>query len=64
MSKQTSGTFTPMRSGSNWREIGVGRWPIYAGLAVLGLLVLAYVDAGEEPLRPIVQPVALEGGNA
>lgn len=43
--------FAPRRSG--WRA----RAPWYAGLAVLAILVLAYIDGGEEPLRPITQTV-------
>jgi len=35
------------------------RWPLYVGLFVIALLAIAYIDAGEEPIRPIVQPVAL-----
>ena len=34
------------------------RAAIYAGLALLVVLALAWVDAGEEPLRPIVQHIA------
>ena len=34
------------------------RWAIYGGLAVVAVLVLAYIDGGEVPLRPISQPVA------
>ncbi|MEL7189928.1 MAG: hypothetical protein AAGK17_10290 [Pseudomonadota bacterium] len=39
---------------------------IYAGLIVLGVVVAAYVDGGEEPLHPIVQEVMLptENGGA
>lgn len=35
------------------------RWALVAGAAALALLALAWVDGGEEPLRPIVEPVAL-----
>lgn len=34
------------------------RWAIYAALALAGVLVLAYFDGGEEPLRPIVHRIA------
>ena len=37
------------------------RAPIYAVAAVLLLLVIAYVDGGEEPLRPIVQQIEAPG---
>ena len=33
------------------------RWPIFVGLAVVAVLVAAYVDGGEEPIHPIVQQV-------
>lgn len=35
------------------------RWALVAGAAALALLALAWVDGGEEPLRPIIEPVAL-----
>ncbi len=35
------------------------RWPLVAGIAALCLLVLAWFDGGEKPLRPIAQDVAL-----
>ncbi|BDI60911.1 hypothetical protein [Qipengyuania nanhaisediminis] len=38
------------------------RWAVYAGLACAIVLVLAYIDAGEEPLRPIVHRIALPIG--
>lgn len=40
------------------------RWPFYAGAAVIAVLALAYFDGGEEPIRPIAQPVELPGGNS
>lgn len=40
---------------------GLGRWPVMAGLVLFALIVLAWVDGGEEPLHPIVQPVQLPG---
>jgi len=33
------------------------RWPIIALIILAGVLVFAWIDGGEEPLRPIVQPV-------
>ena len=33
------------------------RYAFYAVLGAVGLVALAYFDAGEEPLRPIVQQV-------
>lgn len=35
------------------------RWPWLAGLAALGLALLAWFDGGEEPLHPIAQAVTL-----
>lgn len=35
------------------------RWPWVTGAVAVLLLVLAWFDGGEEPLRPIAQDVAL-----
>lgn len=35
------------------------RWPLFAALAVAALLVLAWAEGGESPLRPIAEPVQL-----
>lgn len=35
------------------------RWPLIAGAAVLALLVLAWIEGGEEPVHPIAEPVIL-----
>lgn len=35
------------------------RWPWLAGAAAVLLVVLAWYDGGEEPLRPIAEDVAL-----
>jgi hypothetical protein len=35
------------------------RWPLIALAAVAGLLALAWIDGGEEPLRPIAESVPL-----
>lgn len=40
------------------------RWPYYAGAALLAVLVIAWIDGGEEPLHPIVQPLALSAGES
>lgn len=37
-------------------------WARYAAGAVIVVLALAYIDAGEEPIRPIIQPVELPAG--
>lgn len=47
------------RSVSEWREALQRRWPLYAVLAVLAVVTLAYIDGGEEPLHPITQPVSV-----
>jgi hypothetical protein len=47
-----------------WRAARQRRWPIYAAGGVMAVLVIAWFDGGEEPLRPIVQPVALPAGTA
>lgn len=41
-----------------WRDALRRRWPFYALAALLALVILAYVDGGEEPIRPIVQEVS------
>lgn len=38
------------------------RWPLYAAGAGAAVLALAYIDGGEEPIRPIVQEIALPSG--
>ena len=35
------------------------RWPWLAGGALAALLLLAWFDGGEKPLRPIAEPVQL-----
>ncbi|QFT77653.1 hypothetical protein [Erythrobacter sp. THAF29] len=37
------------------------RAPYYAAIGVLAILVLAYIDGGEEPIRPISQTVEIPG---
>jgi len=37
------------------------RWPYYAAAALCGVLALAWIDGGEEPIRPIVQQVQSAG---
>ncbi len=39
------------------------RLPFYAAIGVFGVLVLAWIDGGEEPIRPIVQPIEAPGAN-
>jgi len=40
------------------RVLMTRRAAIYGGLALAALLAFAWMDAGEEPLRPIVQHIA------
>ena len=59
MSETLRTPLVPADSSSAWRETLRRRWPWYAGAAAFALLALAYFDGGEEPIRPIVQAVAL-----
>lgn len=43
------------KSGSNWLRIG-----LYGVAAILVVLTVAYIDGGEEPLRPIVHSTTLD----
>lgn len=38
---------------------GLPQWAAAAAFVVGGLLALAWIDGGEEPLRPIAEDVAL-----
>ena len=46
----------PVKRGG-WRA----RARYYAAIGVLAILVLAYIDGGEEPIRPISQAVDIPG---
>ena len=37
------------------------RWHFYAIAVVVGVLALAWIDGGEEPLRPIAQQIEAPG---
>ena len=50
-----SGLSAPPALPPLWRRRG----PLLAVAAVLGLMMLAYIDGGEQALRPISAPVAL-----
>jgi hypothetical protein len=50
-----SGLSAPPSPLPLWRR----RRPLLIAAAVLGLAVLAYIDGGEQALRPIATPVAL-----
>jgi hypothetical protein len=50
--KNPSGS--PIKPGSLPR-----RWPLYLGLLVIAVLLVAYIDGGQEPIRPIIEPVAM-----
>ncbi len=55
------------RSGSRLRaggrraqsRTGLPKLAIYGAIAVLGILLIAYIDGGEEPIHPIEQQIAL-----
>ena len=52
---------SPAQSEVGRQSVGTAkrRYAIYGIGALIVLLVLAYVDGGEEPLHPIVQSVSL-----
>ncbi|MFU7529645.1 hypothetical protein [Qipengyuania sp. ASV99] len=52
-------TRTPLSPLANARR----RWPLYAAIAALAILTLAYIDGGEEPIRPIAQDIAAPANN-
>ena len=55
----TSGTLRAQSKIANPRHNALRRrLPLYAGIAALVVLTLAYVDGGEEPLHPIVHNIA------
>ncbi len=37
------------------------RIALYVAMVIVGILALAYFDAGEEPIRPIAEQVTLPG---
>lgn len=39
------------------------RWPLYIGAFLAAAILIAYFDAGEEPIRPIIQSVELPQGS-
>lgn len=41
-----------------------GRVPWLIAALVVGILALAYIDGGEEPIRPMVQTVTVPGAAA
>ncbi len=46
------------------RSVGLrGRLPYYAAGVVVVVLTLAWIDGGEEPIRPIIQPIETPGAN-
>ena len=40
-----------------------GRLPILVGGVIVLVLALAWIDGGEEPIRPIVQPIEAPGAD-
>lgn len=51
MSDQTRTPLSPLATARR-------RWPLYAAIAAAAILTLAYIDGGEEPIRPITQDIA------
>lgn len=35
------------------------RWPVIVGALILALLVVAWIEGGEVPVRPIAEPIIL-----
>ncbi len=58
MSSQRSATHSQIKLTPSEKP-GLMRWPFYVAGAVVVLLGLAWFDAGEKPIRPIVQSVAV-----
>lgn len=55
------------RASRSGKSANRTRWSLITAAGLLLLAGIAYIDGGEEPLRPIVQPVALpqaSGGEA
>lgn len=52
----SSSGFEPARSAGQRR---LPQWAAVTAFVVGGLLALAWIDGGEEPLRPIAEDVAL-----
>ena len=48
----------PLRGTGRFRRL-----PYYVAIGVLGVLALAWIDGGEEPIRPIVQQVETSRSN-
>ncbi|MEW4448198.1 hypothetical protein [Qipengyuania sp. JC766] len=42
-------------------QISARRWGLVAAAAIVVLLVVAWIDGGEEPLHTIEQPIDLPG---
>ena len=51
--KRAQSMIAELRSGPLRRRL-----PYYAVVAAIGVLALAYIDGGEEPLHPIVHRIA------
>ncbi|MBV7259761.1 hypothetical protein [Erythrobacter crassostreae] len=54
----------PNTSLAQNKATGRIRVPLLIAALVVGILALAYIDGGEEPIRPIVQTVTLPGAAA
>ena len=58
-SKPLRSSLEASRSNPKSRSVPKRRWMVYGGVALLAVLVIAWIDGGEEAIRPIEQPVAL-----
>lgn len=59
LTSYNSGTTRAQPIIEKFRESGLRRrLPYYAAITVLVVLVIAYIDGGEEPLHPITHRIA------
>jgi ferric-dicitrate binding protein FerR (iron transport regulator) len=59
--RQSRPVLTGLQPAAPPRRASRARWTLIGAAVLAGLLVLAWFDGGEEPLRPITTPVALPG---
>lgn len=59
--RRSSSSLQGLTPAAPLRQAGVRRWPVIAVVLTLAGLVLAWIEGGEEPLRPIAAPVDLPG---
>jgi len=61
MSKQR---ILPLEPESSLGQAKGRKWVVYAVIAVAAVLIVAYIDGGEEPIRPIEQQISLPSAGA